>query len=304
MERQNRRKELGRLATATSLVLPLVALISACDLDKESKVEPTTVRVPDASATVTPQRESLPTATSTSALTPSPTRSAETGPTVSTTPITSQRIIRALALDGFADGLRIEDAEGLRLTGPFTIEAKVKLNKGTVLRPSLGNAIISKKDAYGFFVSNLGCRPDFGISAQINNETICAGVKAPENQYVHLAVSYDGQKVMFYLDGKEISSRAKTGGININTQALFVGRTDTGLVTNAFRGEKGFVLMFNRARSAEQIAQDARSSAFDIGQLEREGMVLYLPFDIDFNDASSNKYKASILGEPKLVEVK
>lgn len=298
------RRRLGKVATYTGgfVIAGAASLGLASCGDSDSSLQSTSTSLVETTVPVaSPTREQT-LATNVPTLFPTAERTPQLVPTSIITSTIPPGIHRALALDGFADGLRIEDAEALKLTGPFTIEARVKLKRGVL---SLGNAIISKKDAYEFFASTLvtDCR-DLGLAARINNDIICAGFKISEEQYVHLAVTYDRQRVVFYIDGKEVSSRAKTGSVNINREALFVGRTDTGPLTKAFGGEKDYVLVFNRARSVEQIAQDARSLEFDIDQLERQGMVLYLPFDNDFNDVSSNKYKATTLGEPKLVEVK
>jgi hypothetical protein len=213
---------------------------------------------------------------------------------------------RALFLDGRMDGLKIEDAEALRLTGPFTIEARVKLTKreglDRVINPSGGNAILSKKDAYGFFASHIGCSPRGGLAAEINDDLICIDSKAPEGEFVHLAVSYDQEFVTFYINGQRVAVQTKRDGININTQALFVGRIDTGLVTNAFGGEKDWVAMWGRALTDREIALHA--SGVMHGNMSRRGdLVLFLPFDENFEDIGE-RYKVTPLGEPKLVEVR
>lgn len=221
------------------------------------------------------------------------------------TPIDSRSVNRALALDGRMDGLRIEDAEAFRITESFTIEARVRLTKreglDRALNPSGGNAILSKKDAYGFFASHVGCSPSAGMAAQINNDLICTESRVPEGDFVHVAVTYDRQFVTFYLNGEKVAVRTKRDGVNINTQALFVGRSDTGLVTNAFGGEKDWVAMWNRAFSDEEIVDHSKGNLRDLSL--KSGLVLYLPFDSDFEDIGK-RYKVTPLGEPKLVEVK
>ena len=149
----------------------------------------------------------------------------------------------------------------------------------------------------------MGC-PELGFAAELNGKVICAQVKVPEDEFVHLAMTYDKRFVIFYLNGNEVARNMRTDDINLNSNALFVGRGDSGLVTNALRGETDWIAIFNTARYPATIKNDAKNSIADVLRSEGEGLVLYLPFDNDFKDVTSKEQKVGTLGEPKLVEVK
>jgi len=79
-------------------------------------------------------------------------------------------------------------------------------------------------------------------------------VQFADNQYHHLAVTYDDGRVTFYLDGREVGQRILPGGTPVSLERnLFVGE-DAGLGRlEQFRGHLDDILVLGRALSANEI---------------------------------------------------
>ena len=76
----------------------------------------------------------------------------------------------------------------------------------------------------------------------------------PTNQWSHVAATYDGTQLEFYVNGTQISSRPQTGNIMTSINALHIG----GDMANGqyFNGEIDEIRVYNLALTAAQIQAD------------------------------------------------
>ena len=77
-----------------------------------------------------------------------------------------------------------------------------------------------------------------------------------EKQWYHIAVTYDGEKLSFYVDGRERFSTARQGTMNLATS----GRFNLGQSFNQWRGFNGMmseVRVWNVARTAKELKDNA-----------------------------------------------
>jgi parallel beta-helix repeat protein len=92
-----------------------------------------------------------------------------------------------------------------------------------------------------------------GYSTTITDNTICATSIPPINQWSHLAVTYDGTTMTFFLNGNPISSRPSSDPMVPSTAGLTVGASIYG---EYFIGKIDEPRVYNYARTPAQIMSD------------------------------------------------
>ncbi len=95
----------------------------------------------------------------------------------------------------------------------------------------------------------------FGSGAfGLTNVTTTGASGLPTNQWSHVAATYDGTQLEFYVNGTQISSRPQTGNIMTSINALHIG----GDMANGqyFNGEIDEIRVYNLALTAAQIQAD------------------------------------------------
>ena len=111
----------------------------------------------------------------------------------------------------------------------ITAEAWVKQKKISVYQP-----IIFRESPQAYVINGSSQPGDFGGKGEIaygyvyvGGESIAAfGPKdgLPQNQWVHVAITYDGSVLIFWLNGEEISrSETRKGKIDAATGPLYIG---------------------------------------------------------------------------------
>ena len=74
------------------------------------------------------------------------------------------------------------------------------------------------------------------------------------NAWTHLAATYDGSTLRFYVNGTQAASRAVTGGITSSTNPLRIGGNS--VWGEWFNGSIDEVRIYNRALTPAQISTD------------------------------------------------
>lgn len=79
------------------------------------------------------------------------------------------------------------------------------------------------------------------------------------NRWIHMAGTYDGRLMRFYIDGEEIGQRSLSGNINLDpSRPLTIGVEENGggnVPENPFDGRIDEIRIYNRALSADEIAE-------------------------------------------------
>jgi hypothetical protein len=76
------------------------------------------------------------------------------------------------------------------------------------------------------------------------------------NTWTHLATTYDGVTQRFFVNGVQVASRPQTGSIAVGNGALRIGGNQAATPQEFFQGLIDEVRIYNRARTAAQIATD------------------------------------------------
>ena len=157
----------------------------------------------------------------------------------------------ALSFDGAADSVEIPHSPSLSLTQAITIAA------WTFMAPNAsGEMAIVSKGRWG--ANDLPYELTEEAGAVIfwqfyDNEgrDMCAPQSPPENEWHHLAATYDGQIFKCYIDGILADEAAYAGTMPENSSAVTIGRRSGG--GTFFNGMIDEVVIYNRALPEEEI---------------------------------------------------
>ncbi len=151
----------------------------------------------------------------------------------------------SLQFDGTNDYTAVPNKPNLNPSA-ISIEAWVRTSA-----TKSGNYLISKGTAYELLIDNK--QPVFklnngALNLKFNVDTI------EQNNWVHVAATYDGSIAKIYVDGKLKTSQAFTAAIASNSDSLFIGANSA--KTNYFAGNIDEIRIWNTARTEEEISRD------------------------------------------------
>src|SRR5207302_214220 len=151
-----------------------------------------------------------------------------TGTSAGATWTTAGKYGGALSFNGTNSLVTIADSTSLHLTGALTLEAWVY--------PTLINGwecVVLKEAgtdlAYALYGDNNGNdtggphRPTVSIRQGSNTYGATGSAQLPLNQWTHIAATYDGSALSFYVNGTLTGTVAHTGAINSSTNPLRIG---------------------------------------------------------------------------------
>jgi hypothetical protein len=160
----------------------------------------------------------------------------------------------ALLFDGANDLARVNDSSSLDLTTAATFEAWVY----PTVSPAGWRTILQKEvDAYFFAASGAGAGnlPASGGTFDGNCCTFVAGTSTlPANVWTHVAATYDGSQLRFYVNGILVASKAVTGSYQVNTSYLWMG--GNAVYGEHFNGKLDELRIYNKALTQAEIQSD------------------------------------------------
>ena len=164
-----------------------------------------------------------------------------------------------LYFDGTNDYVSIADDPVLDFTNTLTLQAWIK--PSSLASDSSRDRIISKSGAYELAVTTNSSQ---GLTFRTNDGSthdLPSGIIPNLNEWSHVAVTYDGANVKFYLDGKlRYTSSAYTYSAANSAVALTIGNINNGgSFDRPFHGFIDEPKIFNYARTAIEIASDYNS---------------------------------------------
>ncbi len=167
--------------------------------------------------------------------------------------VTGGKFGGALSFDGVNDHVTVADADSLDLTTGMTLSAWVNPTQST----GLWRTVVMKEHATGMSYALYGntdtAQAGGYIATPFESSTKSASV-VPTNTWTHLATTFDGSTLKFFLNGAQVSSRAVSGAVITGTGSLRIG--GNAVWPEWFRGLIDEVRVYNRAQSAAEIATD------------------------------------------------
>jgi hypothetical protein len=159
----------------------------------------------------------------------------------------------ALTFDGANDLVSINDGPSLDLTTGMTLEAWVKPSTAAGWRTILLKEIPGNL-AYGTYANQSGQRPGAEIRVGGKTYNTSGNNSLSTITWTHLAATYDGSMLRFYVNGIQSASRTVSGPIATSSNPLRIGGN---LIWGEyFRGQIDEVRIYNGALTQSQIQAD------------------------------------------------
>jgi hypothetical protein len=169
---------------------------------------------------------------------------------------------QAISLDGSDDYVDCGNDSSFNITGSITLSAVIKgtFNNGW-------DPIIAK--GYDWMLSRgMG---DGALFFCIGVGSVLGSTNINDNQWHHIAVVYDGSKMLLYVDGEPDGSTVASGSLNVSASNVYIG----GGPSASFDGLIEDVFIYNRALPKEQIKQLSGRRPTD---LNTDGIVNFMDF--------------------------
>lgn len=166
---------------------------------------------------------------------------------------------KGLFFDGIDDRVTINDSNSLDLSKNLTIEAWVRPMQD--LRGWRSIIFKGQSDylVYALYASSDSNRPAQAISVNDEESQLYGNNRLAPHTWAHLAVTYDGKKQSFYIDGELICEMALQGAIKESKNSLQIGG-NTIWMQEAFRGIIDEVRIYSRALSQQEIIDDMHTA--------------------------------------------
>jgi hypothetical protein len=189
------------------------------------------------------------------------------------TRVAAGKIGRALSFDGVNDWVTVTDtaASKLDLTTGMTLEAWVNPTAAagweTIVMKERGGAGEGLL-AYALYARDGAPRAGGTAGpagylrpnpvASTTDRGVRGATAVPMNAWTHLATTYDGTNMRFYVNGNLVGTTAGSGSINVANGALRIGGNNSAPLGQGefFKGLIDEVRVYNRALSAAEITTD------------------------------------------------
>ncbi|MEO0705021.1 MAG: NF038122 family metalloprotease [Cyanobacteria bacterium J06649_5] len=161
----------------------------------------------------------------------------------------------ALEFGGVDDHILVADSAELDITQTLTLATWVNADAfenwtGLIIKgtSNVSYALELGSDGKLIFDTNYG-----NLAGASGQGTFYSSSGLTINQWHHVAVTYDGNNVQFYIDGQLDSSTAASITLGTSNEELVIGADLAG--GSHFNGDLDDVRVYNRALSAEELAQ-------------------------------------------------
>ena len=164
---------------------------------------------------------------------------------------------RALSFDGNADWVTVADANDLDLTTSMTLEAWVY----PTTTNNVWRAVVAKERA------RPGLRDDgavvipgrpYAVISTTGEQLAQGPTTLPANTWAHMAATYDGSALRFYINGALVTTKAAIGSITTTNLPLHIGGD---ALNEWFNGRIDDVRIYNRTLTQAEIKADLATPA-------------------------------------------
>ncbi|MFH1294603.1 MAG: DUF2341 domain-containing protein [Candidatus Aenigmatarchaeota archaeon] len=179
-----------------------------------------------------------------------------------------------LSFDGGDDFVNLTNSSDLRINGSgLTLEAWVYPNDNTEV------AVIHKGNHYSMYINGSG-NLSYADSITWSYDTIGGYGYVPTGQWSHLAITFDGANINFYIDGNNVGTKERAGSLSndgsLPVLGCYAGSSGGTTCTNSpFNGTMDNVRVWNRSLSATEI----NSSRDSLHPPSRDGLVAWWSMD-------------------------
>jgi fibronectin type 3 domain-containing protein len=176
-----------------------------------------------------------------------------TGTIVGATWTAAGKFGSALAFNGTSSRVDIPDSPSLRLTTGMTLEAWVN----PTASPSGWRDVVYKgNDNYYLEASTTSAAtPAGGGTFGGANGNVFGLAPLATSTWTHIAVTYDGSTLRYFINGSQVATKAQTGAITTSSNPLQIGG-DNFFSDQYFKGTIDEVRVYDAALTATQIQND------------------------------------------------
>ncbi len=162
-----------------------------------------------------------------------------------TSPVSGGRVLVLSGDSASNDHMTVQDDDTLDMAGAWTLETWVYLDEVSTLQ-NLIDKSVSGGVNYRLFVDNghIGVFSHASTTVKTADNIVTAG------EWNHIAVSYSGSQVTFYLNGEAVGNPQNFNDDPANTGSLFIGRDDAGRHVNGMMDD---VRIWSVERTADEI---------------------------------------------------
>jgi hypothetical protein len=177
---------------------------------------------------------------------------------------------RAPGLDGNAlvcagGCVEVPSKASLSPTDALTIACWVKTDVAGQDNKWIVNRVYQGGTATGYGLGVLGGYPCFEVPQTDWSHHLKANALLPTGRWVHLAGTFDGQRMRIYVDGEEQGSMERPGPVNPNEFHLCLGNYDI-KHASFFTGLLDEVKLYDRALTPEEVREHFRKLAQRAGK--------------------------------------
>jgi len=126
---------------------------------------------------------------------------------------------------------------------------------------------------------------NFQITTSSGFKVVTSPIPVVNNQWYHIAATYDGASIKLYINGCLVADSAHTGTIVTNDLESAIGTRAASPVTDHFRGSIDELRVWNVARTQQQILYNMNDLANPTTQ---NGLLAYYKFDGDYLNLQGN----------------
>jgi hypothetical protein len=163
----------------------------------------------------------------------------------------------ALSFNGTSNSVSIPDSSSLRLTNGMTLEAWVKPSIVDNTWRTILFKVQSQAQAQSYDLISGSDHPGPGVQINTTGEHTTYGTQLSANTWSHVAGTYDGTTLQFYVNGTSVASSAASGNMGEDGGALLIGNS---FWNEYFSGLIDDVRIYNKALTAAQITSDMNTA--------------------------------------------
>lgn len=170
---------------------------------------------------------------------------------------TSGKFGNALDFDGVNDLVLVSDSSSLALDSAMTLSAWVRpASSANVRRPVVSKSGNGAEGIWGLTSRSPNTGPGLGVRRAGGWQVASSPTVLDEDEWVHLAATWDGSTGRIYVDGDLAASGTIDGTALTSTGAMKIGASNLIAMDNFFDGLIDEVRVYNRALSTQEIQAD------------------------------------------------
>lgn len=171
---------------------------------------------------------------------------------------------KALEFDGVDDFVFVEDSDSLDVVDTLTLEAWIK---PAAIPASAERKLVYKTDAYLIKVKNSKLSADVHVNGWIGS--LYDTQATPLDEWYHLAVVYDGNAEILYINAVEVDRKERAGSISTTSGHLGIGAIQKQFNSNPydfFTGVIDEIKIFSRSMDADELKEEMESVSLAVNR--------------------------------------